>query len=219
MNQPKNASELISSPLDIFRGWVDAMPDETTESAQSNFKSAPLSISSLTGLPKSYREPWTHPTEILWKNNFALTSAKIDSRGMVALIGKRGTGKTQLAAEVLKSDFPESGRYATAMAIFLRLRASYGKDAEETELQVVNSYAKAAFLIIDEVQERGNTAWEDRILTHILDCRYANRLPTILIANLTPSGLAENLGGSIVSRLNQVGSILEINGPSHRTQE
>ena len=73
-----------------------------------------------------------------------------------------------------------------------------------------------SMLILDEVQERGNTAWEDRILTHILDRRYGAMVPTIIIANLTESALVECLGDSIISRLTETGGVIEIDGPSHR---
>ena len=111
---------------------------------------------------------------------------------------------------------PNKGTYTTAMEIFLRIRASFGKTAKETEHDITGELSKCRLLIIDEVQERGNTAWEDRILTHIIDKRYSDLKPTIVIANLTADALAAGLGESIVSRMQETGGIIEVTGESHR---
>lgn len=150
--------------------------------------------------------------------NFTKIMNKSEEGGIIALIGHRGTGKTRLAAEAMRNLAPEKGLYATAMGLFLRLRASYGKASKESEDEIVREMARTPLLILDEVQERGNTAWEDRILTHILDRRYGAMMPTIIIANLTEAALVDCLGESIISRLSETGGIIEITGPSHRVQ-
>jgi DNA replication protein DnaC len=76
--------------------------------------------------------------------------------------------------------------------------------------------AECPLLVLDEIQERGNTSWEDRIITHILDRRYGDLMPTVIIANLTKETLADCLGESIVSRMQETGGVMEITGKSHR---
>jgi DNA replication protein DnaC len=71
-------------------------------------------------------------------------------------------------------------------------------------------------LVIDEAQERGGTPWEDRILNHIIDRRYAAMIPTIIIANAKPDALVASLGESIADRMRETGGIIEITGTSHR---
>ncbi len=142
---------------------------------------------------------------------------RIRDGGIIALIGPRGTGKTRLAAEAMRDFAREHGHYTTAMGLFLRIRASYARNNDESEKEIVTHMTKTRLLVLDEVQERGNTAWEDRLLTHILDSRYGAMAPTIIIANLTESALADCMGDSIISRLEETGGIIEISGPSHRT--
>ena len=174
-------------------------------------------IGSNTGVPIRYRAEWDRTdTNDEWAANHAKILSKMNSGGIIAVIGNRGTGKTRISAEVMRDYSPVRGDYITAMGLFLRIRASFNSKGE-TEDQIVNEVSRAKMLIIDEVQERGNTPWEDRILTHILDRRYADMRPTIIIANLTESALTECLGESIVSRLFETGGILEMNGKSHRT--
>lgn len=180
---------------------------------------APRDISPRTEVPKRYRAEWPRPTDPGWIGNFRRIMNRIgQDGGIVALIGPRGTGKTRLAAEAMRNFSPDQGAYTTAMGLFLRIRASFGKKSGEAESDIVSEMVSTPLLVLDEIQERGNTPWEDRLLTHILDKRYGAMTPTIVIANLTEAGLVDCLGDSIISRLQETGGVIEIAGPSHRTQ-
>lgn len=174
-----------------------------------------------TGFPAAYRPEWERPMlDTGWTAHLATAANRIRCGGILAMIGPRGTGKTRLAAEASRDFAPSKCRYATAMGVFLRLRRSYhaaaGKAATECEADIVDELATAPLLVLDEIQERGNTPWEDRILTHIIDRRYGDRVPTIIVANLSEAALVDSLGDSIVSRFHECGGVLELNGPSHR---
>ncbi|BCU77989.1 ATP-binding protein [Luteolibacter sp. LG18] len=173
-------------------------------------------ISTGTGMPARYREPWELPREPEWRERFLRVRERVRGKGLLALIGPRGTGKTRMAAEAMRRYSPDLGCYTTAMGFFLRLRASFSKTAAETEAEIVKELAGAPLLVLDEIQERSDSAWEDRMLTHLLDARYGAMRPTIVIANLTQEGLIECLGDSICSRLMETGGVLELAGPSHR---
>ena len=74
-------------------------------------------------------------------------------------------------------------------------------------------------LAIDETHDRGHTEHEDRILSRIVNKRYAAlRSPTILISNETRSAASESLGASIVSRVHEAGKVIECDWPSFREQ-
>jgi Cdc6-like AAA superfamily ATPase len=169
-----------------------------------------------TGLPKRYRGEWLRPVDRLWCDRFAKIMRLVSDGGIGALIGPRGTGKTRLAGEVMRNFAPHAGHYTTAMGLFLRIRSSFGKSSTESEESIVNELSRVPLLVLDEIQERGNSGWEDRILTHLLDRRYGAERATLIIANLTVTALTESLGDSIVSRLNETGGILEVTGPSFR---
>lgn len=207
----------VSGSIHNLTALIEAAPDAPAPIAGT--ASAARDISPKTEIPKRYRAEWQRPQlDPVWMGNFSKVMAKIEDGGIVALIGPRGTGKTRLAVESARNLSPDSAHYTTAMGLFLRIRASFGKSSKESEDDIVSAMSKAPLLILDEVQERGNTAWEDRLLTHILDRRYGAMAPTIVIANLTESALVECLGDSIISRLTETGGILEIDGPSHRIQ-
>jgi DNA replication protein DnaC len=170
-----------------------------------------------TGMPKRYRADWPRPTDPEWIARLSKLNERMRDGGLVALIGTRGTGKTRLAAESMRDVCSVHGHYTTAMGLFLRIRSTYGKQAAETEEGVIKELSKCPMLILDEVQERGNTPWEDRLLTHIIDKRYGAMRPTIIIANLAEQDFRQSLSDSIVSRLFETGGIMELTGPSFRT--
>lgn len=208
---PHHVSEIAAN----FEALIDAAPD--APDPIKGTAAVPRDIHPRTQVPKRYRAEWARPMlDGVWAGHFEKVMQKGEEGGIIALIGPRGTGKTRLAAESMRNLAPDKGIYTTAMGLFLRIRASFGKDSRESESDIVSELAKTPMLILDEVQERGNTAWEDRVLTHILDRRYGQMVPTIIIANLTEAALVDCLGDSIVSRLTETGGIIEIDGPSHR---
>jgi DNA replication protein DnaC len=208
---PDHVSEISAN----FAALIDAAPDAPDPIMGT--ASAPRDIAFRTEVPKRYRAEWERPMlDPVWMAHFAKIMQKAEDGGIIALIGPRGTGKTRFATEAMRNLAPAKGSYTTAMGLFLRIRASFGKASKESEDDIVRDMATTKLLILDEVQERGNTAWEDRILTHILDRRYGAMAPTIIIANLTEAALVDCLGDSIISRLTETGGILEIDGPSHR---
>jgi DNA replication protein DnaC len=160
---------------------------------------------------RQYRRNATHSGQ--WGETFREYSAKVGRDGVIlALVGERGSGKTQLATEIgraaLNSDL--SVFYTTAMGFFLRLQSAMNS-REDSVLDIIQTRQRPRILVIDEMQERGETPWEDRILTHLIDARYGAGKDTILIANQTPKAFAESVGTSIMRRLNETGGIIECN--------
>lgn len=153
-----------------------------------------------------------------WDNVLANIQRRLGNGILVALIGARGTGKTQLAVECIRAAVAPPrlmpARYATAMEIFVSIRDAYRTGASEAVVQA--RYQRPALLVIDEAQERGDTAWEDRVLTAIVDHRYSMLRDTIIISNLTRAAFEQSMGASIVSRMIETGGIVECKWESFR---
>jgi DNA replication protein DnaC len=133
----------------------------------------------------------------------------MDVPQMYAMLGTRGGGKTHLACAVIHA-FCDAGKAATyqrATDIFLAIKRTWGKRGE-SEDRVIDGLAKVSLLVIDELQVRSDTPWEDTILTDLIDRRYADMRSTILIANQTLEQFSERMGDSVVSRLTQMGGIM-----------
>lgn len=206
---------LTGFDLSVLDQMIENAPDDARDSQETKISES-MGICPTTGIPKRYRANWEHPSDEEWQGNFQVSLKTAKAGGIIALIGIRGGGKTRLAAEVVRKVSKDKADYVTAMDLFLRIRESFGKKSTESEREIVKDYAKAPILIIDELQERGGSEWEDRILTHIIDKRYGAMLPTIIIANLTEPALMQCLGESITSRLHETGGIIEISKISHR---
>lgn len=159
----------------------------------------------------------------------------IGSGATACIIGPRGTGKTQLATDVARAvNLDEAQRfvadrkayghyephpqavYVHVMEIFMAIKATYQSDATQGERQSLDRFIRPRVLVIDEVQERGETDWENRMLTYILDKRYQQGRDTLLLANMKPTDIQDKLGASIVSRMQETGGIVECNWPSFR---
>lgn len=191
------------------------------------------------GLPE--RHVRTGPVQGPFDAKLDSVSAMIGTGFLVLLVGDRGNGKTQFATRlawlgILAEDryppkpgidgaTPPEGLtrwrearpvlYRHAMSIFLDVRESFGQNGERKRIE---AYCAVPMLIIDEFQERGNTAWEDRLLTYIIDRRYGAMKDTLMIGNVKgdEETLKAQLGASIVSRASEAGGVIVADWPSYR---
>ena len=219
-NEPTDASDAAQAILQqMIKDAPEAEADDAVNGAETpleRVEAHPDDIALATGVPRRYRAFWSFPDDKQWERDFETAKNHVSNSTLLSLIGKRGSGKTRLAIEILRSFAKTKGRYLTAMDLFMRIRASYRKDAVEDESRIVEELSRCSLLILDEIQERGESAWEDRILTHLIDKRYSALKPTIIIANLKAEELEEHLGASASSRMREGGGILILNGKSHR---
>ena len=210
----------MSQKIDKLLANLETARDEAPDKRQVSRAPQPqrtIQFRTGNGIPKRYREAdWRPDNCERWKGLYEKARNVIKAKSILSLVGGRGTGKTRLAIEVARRVDAIGTEYLTAMDVFLGLQASYRKDSSESELSILKKLGSKRILIIDEVQERGNTEWEDRILTHLIDKRYGAMLPTILIANLKPEELSVRLGPSIMDRMHEGGGLLEVTGQSFR---
>lgn len=147
-----------------------------------------------------------------WHKHYRAALMMAQDGGTVALLGSRGTGKTQAAVEVIRyfcsqstPERPLSSIYTTAAELFQKIRLAFGPDRRITEDRAIAKFVSPRLLVIDEVQVRRNSDFEEQSLTLILDKRYGARRPTILIANLEPKAFFESVGESIEDRMDEGG--------------
>lgn len=128
---------------------------------------------------------------------------------IIMLVGPRGRGKTQLSAAVAGHVLGLRKRavYTTASELFITLRSSFSNNTSEDD--TLKKFTTPDLLVIDEMQVRGGTDYEDRTITTILDRRYRDMRDTILIANLAPEALLEAVGQSVTSRVDECGTVIE----------
>ena len=135
-----------------------------------------------------------------------------DKPKLTAIGGARGRGKTGMACGLVRA-FCRLGR----PALYARVRDFFDALdgvpwAEKTAVK--ERYAKPDLLVLDEVQVRdAGKGWQDNDLTTLIDRRYSEERATVLLSNLNPAALVQNLGDSVHRRLNEEGQIWETNWP------
>lgn len=171
-----------------------------------------------SGVPERHRN-FQIPESGLWLEAFESLKQKIGTGFIQAILGPRGTGKTQIATSIIKSMCCENldpAYYSKAIDIFIMLRESFRKDGD-SESRVIKNFVTPKLLVIDAMEERGETPFEDRLLNHIIDKRYDAMLDTILISNQTADIFAKTVGPSIISRIHETGGKTVCDWPSFRT--
>ena len=233
---------MIDNQMEEFAAKLDAMP-ETRECPTALVMDARGMMvaqvvanrepTPLDGFPTRYHgQP--EPAGERWLAEYEKALRMVEVGGIVMFYGLRGTGKSRMAYEIAnkanlpKRMFPASTRtsftktrpaiYRSAMRIFIDLRDTYRRDSETSEKQLMDAYAGAALLVIDEAQERGETDFENRKLTAIVDARYADARPTIIIGNYTRQQFAENMSDSIIDRVRENGGGINFDWESYRKQ-
>jgi DNA replication protein DnaC len=128
----------------------------------------------------------------------------------MTMCGHPGTGKTHLACSIgnLLISQGRSVLFIGALDMLVRVKETWNGAADETEREVIEKFVGLDLLIIDEVGVQYGKEAEKIILFQILNRRYEEVKPTIVISNLMGSDLDRYLGERIIDRLN------ENNGPT-----
>lgn len=133
-------------------------------------------------------------------------SLKEDKGGLI-LMGTVGTGKTHLSVaiglDLLRQDL--SVKYLTIGRLIRGVRESWN-DREKTEEQIYSNLSyKFELLIIDEIGVQNCTDNERNILFEVINGRYEDKRPTILVSNLNPTDLTAMVGQRIMDRIAEGG--------------
>lgn len=134
-------------------------------------------------------------------------------------IGGVGTGKTHLAAgiglRVLQQG--RSVLYSTVLRAVRRVKDTWSRGAGETEGAAIAAFVAPDLLLLDEVGVQFGSETERLILFDVLNERYEQRRPTLLLSNLDVEGLRGFLGERVFDRLREDGGeVVVFDWPSHR---
>lgn len=137
------------------------------------------------------------------------------------LCGSVGTGKTHLCQATIRYLLEHNRELPVKMITITRLiryyRSSWQKENDYTEQDVINELSQLDLLIIDEMGVQNGTDNELNIIFEIINNRYENKLPTVIISNLEKGELVELLGTRIIDRLKEDGCrVLGMKWDSHR---
>lgn len=141
--------------------------------------------------------------------NYAKNFSQSLARGVsMTFCGTTGGGKTHLACSIANYVIKEHGATALFVGVIeaiRRVKECYSKTSKITEREAIANFTKPDLLILDEVGVQFGTQTEHMILTEIINKRYEEMRPTILISNLGTKTLEEALGDRIVDRMRENG--------------
>lgn len=139
--------------------------------------------------------------------------------GSLVLSGQPGTGKSHLASAVLQAVLPTHvGAYVTLMDLVRALRDTWRRDGGITETQLLDRLQEVPLLVIDEIGMQYGTDGERSILFDVLDRRYREMRPSILMTNLGKEEFRAAVGDRVFDRLTEVARWVPFDWQSFRTQ-
>jgi DNA replication protein DnaC len=134
--------------------------------------------------------------------------------------GKAGTGKTHLAMAIAKGVMPKhTAMYINALDAIRMVRDTWRRDSERSELQVLELLGSIDLLVIDEVGVQTGTENEQMLMFDIINRRYRDSKPMILLTNLDKKGFADYMTERSADRLRENGSWVTFNWESYRRKE
>jgi len=123
------------------------------------------------------------------------------------LYGHPGTGKNHLATAIVRSVMERgySALILTAHEIIQRIRRTWDDEEGAREEDVISLLANVDLLVIDEVGRQYGTESERIHLFTVINERYRQMKPTIVISNLEPKRICQYLGEAAYDRLREGG--------------
>ena len=148
-----------------------------------------------------------------------LITSKTRCSATLILSGSFGTGKTHLACGVALK-FAEHGSpyYTTAAKMIRYIRSSYHPNSKMNEQNAIDLFAKKDFLIIDEVGRQKGTDSEQNLISEIINERYSELRPTIIVSNYAMDEIEGYIGAMSIDRIREQGGVLNLGWASYRSK-
>lgn len=155
------------------------------------------------------------------------------------LCGNTGAGKTHLACAIAshiienvkftkekynyqrniseKIELRAKVKFIEVFKLIRAVKQTYSKNSEKNEQDIIDSFVAYDFLILDEVGVQFGSDTEKNIMFEVINERYLNLKPTILISNLSPSDLGGFVGDRVIDRMKENGGkVLVFDWKSYR---
>jgi DNA replication protein DnaC len=144
----------------------------------------------------------------------------------VFISGPVGTGKTHLAVAYLVREIQKWGEHSRvfirSVDLFNRLRESFRHNFSTPASEIIESFSRYRFLVIDDLGAERDTPLVQEALYDLIDQRAGHRLPTVITSNLTLNRVAEHygeFGERLASRIAGLGETLTLLGKDRRWQK
>lgn len=171
------------------------------------------------GIPSRYAHATLGQVEEAPRKALTTWSGALSTRPHSFVItGPVGVGKTYAACALAMhcQETKHATRYASQASILRAIRATWGPRAEKSEESVWRELTAPYVLIVDDVgAARGNENDALRI-SELIDERYNDQKPTVIVTNLVPEKLKAELGDRAYDRICEGGKLVVMSGASRR---
>lgn len=144
---------------------------------------------------------------------------RLASGASLVLTGGPGTGKTHLACAVANAVMDEhlaECKFGTVATILRFIKDTYRKDSDRSEQNAIDALVRPDLLIVDEVGVQVGSEHEKLLMFEVLNARYQELRPTVLISNLSAAELEDFMGQRVMDRYRECGSVLAFDWQSYR---
>ena len=146
-------------------------------------------------------------------------SGHLNRGSCLVFSGGPGTGKSHLAASILQAILPAHvGVYTTFMGMIRLIRETWHPTSLRRESEVLADLGSVPLLVLDEIGVQYGTEAEHTLLFEVMDRRYRDQMPTILLTNQDKDGFRRFVGDRVYDRMTETARWVNFDWPSYRTQ-
>lgn len=136
------------------------------------------------------------------------------------LMGTVGTGKTHLAAAIvrvaIRKGIPTA--FVKVPQLLEEIKAGYGGNGQESK-QLQDKVKTRRLVVLDDLGAEKITDWTLDRMYQIIDSRYSQELPTIITTNCKHQELEDHVGKRAYDRILEMCQPAGITGPSYRRRK